>query len=61
MINLVLVKMDMLGYVQNVRVVRGMGCGLSDQDVVLFKFRLIGVWIKRREVVVGKGGLEARN
>ena len=39
------------GYVQDVRVVRGMGCG-SDHHVVLCKFRLVGAWIKGREVVV---------
>ena len=32
---------------------RGMGQGLSDHHVVLYKARLVGVWIKRREVVVG--------
>ena len=51
MIDLVLVKRDMLRYVQNVRVVRGMGRGLSDNHVVLCKFKLVGAWIKRREVV----------
>ena len=30
-----------------------MGRRLSDHHVVLFKVRLVGVWIKRREVVVG--------
>ena len=32
--------------------VRGMGRGLSDHYVVLCKVRLVGAWIKRREVVV---------
>ena len=50
MIDLVLVKRDMLRYVQDVRAVSGMGRGLSDHYVVLCKVRLIGVWIKRREV-----------
>ena len=36
-----------------VRVVRGVGCGLSNHHVVLCKVRLVGSWIKRREVVVG--------
>ena len=49
MIDLVLVKKDMLRYVQDVRVVRGMG----QDHVVLCKVRLVGTWIKRREVVVG--------
>ena len=30
-----------------------MGQGLSDHQVVLCKVRLVGAWIKRREVVVG--------
>ena len=53
MIDLVLMKRDMLRYVQDVRVVRGIGHGLSDRYVVLCKVRLVGAWIKRREVVVG--------
>ena len=53
MIDLVLVKRDMLCYVQDVRAVRGMGRDLSDHYVVLCKVRLVGAWIKRREVVVG--------
>ena len=52
MIDLVLVKKDKLYYVQDLRVVRGMGCGLSDHYVVLCKVRLVGAWIKRR----GGGG-----
>ena len=48
----VLVK-DMLCYVQDVKAVRGMGRGLSDHHIVLCKVRLVGEWIKRREVVVG--------
>ena len=53
MVDLVLVKMDMLPYVQDVRVVRGMGRGHSDHCVILGKVRFVGAWIKRREVVVG--------
>ena len=30
-----------------------MGRGLSDHHVVLFRARLVGTWIKRREVVNG--------
>ena len=52
MIDLVLVK-RILRYVQDVRVVRGMGRGLSDHYAVLCKVRLVGAWIKMREVVVG--------
>ena len=47
MIGLVLVKRDVLRYVQDLRVVRGMGGDLSDHDVVLLKFRLVGAWIRR--------------
>ena len=53
MIDLELVKKNMLCYVQDVRAVRGMGRSLSDRHVVLCKVRLVGPWIKRREVVVG--------
>ena len=49
MINLGLVKKDMLPYVQNVR---GMGRDHSDHHVVLCKVRLVRTWIKRREVKV---------
>ena len=48
MIDLVLVKRDMLCYVQDVRPVRGMGQVLSDHRLVLCKVRLVGAWIKRR-------------
>ena len=44
MIDLVLVKRDMLCYVQDVRAVREMGHSLSDHYVVLFKVRLVGAW-----------------
>ena len=53
MMDLVLVKRDMLHYVQDVRVVKGMGRGISDHYVVLCKVRLLGAWLKRRDVVVG--------
>ena len=53
MVDLVLVKRDMLRYVQDVRAVRWMGRGLSDHHIVLCKVRLEGAWIKRRKVLVG--------
>ena len=53
MIDLVLVKRDRLRYVQDVRAVRGLGCSLSENYVVLCKVRLVGVWIKWRDVGVG--------
>ena len=52
MINLVLVKKDMLQYVEDVRTVRGMEQGISDHHV-LCKVMLLGTWIRRREVVNG--------
>ena len=53
MIDLLLVKSDMLQYVQDVRAVREMGRDFSDHYVVLCKVRLVGAWIKRTEVVGG--------
>ena len=53
MIDLVLVKMDMMRCVKYMRAVRGMGRGLLDHYAVLRKVRLVGAWIKRREVVAG--------
>ena len=53
MIDLVLMKKEMLRYVKDVRTVRGMGLDLSDHHVVLCKIRLVGAWIKRIKVVVG--------
>ena len=53
MIDLILVNKEMLLYVQDMRVVRGMGEGLSDHHVVLFEVRLVRPWIKRREVADG--------
>ena len=47
MIDLVLVKNDMLHYVQDVRAVRGMGSGVSEQYVAIYKARLVGAWIRR--------------
>ena len=48
--DLVLMKKDFLYYVQDVRRMRQY---LSDHYVVLSKVRLVGRWIKRREVVDG--------
>ena len=47
MVDLVLMERDLLRYVQDVKVVRRMGQGLSDHHVVLCKVRLVGAWIKR--------------
>ena len=56
MVDLVLVKKDMLCYVQDVRAVRGMGQGLSEHHVLLCKVRLVGERWR-----LGLGGLEPRN
>ena len=45
--------LDMLRYVNDVKVVRGMARGLSDHHVVMYKVRLVGSWVKTRGVVVG--------
>ena len=47
-----LVKKDMLRFEWDVRAVRGMGRDISDHHV-LCKVRLVGPWIKRREIVDG--------
>ena len=48
----VLVKKDMLRYVQDTWAAREMGRRLSDHHVVRCKVRLVRAWIKKREVVV---------
>ena len=48
MIDFVLVKKNILHFVQDVRAVRGMGLGISNPHVVLCKIRFVGSWIKRR-------------
>ena len=53
MIDLALVTRDLLRNVQDVRAVRIIGRDLSNHHVVLCKVRLVGTWIKRREVVDG--------
>ena len=46
MIDLVLVKRNMLRYVEDVRAVRVIGQGFSDHHVVLPKIRLVVAWIR---------------
>ena len=53
MMDVLLVKKDMLRFVQDVKAVRGMGRVISDCHVVQCKVRLVGTWIKRTEVVDG--------
>ena len=38
---------------QDMRAVRGMECGLSGHHVLVCKVRLVGAWIKWREVAAG--------
>ena len=56
MIDFVLVKKEMLKYVMDVRVVRGLSMDISDHIVVLCKIKLVGVWLEKKEVrkVVGR-------
>ena len=49
-VDLVLVKKAMLLYVQDVKAVR-MERGLAYHHVVLCKVKLVGAWIKWKEVV----------
>jgi hypothetical protein len=48
LIDLVLVKKEMLKYVMDVRAVRGLGMGISDHHVVLCKIKLVGAWMERK-------------
>ena len=59
MIDLMLVKRDMLRYLKDVRAVRRMGC-FSDHHVVLCKVRLVRAWVKRGEVVDGARRIRSR-
>ena len=56
MIDFVLVKKEMLKYVMDVKVVRGLSMDISDHIVVLCKIKLVGVWLEKKEVrkVVGR-------
>ena len=51
MIDLVLIKEDMLHYMQDLRAMEGMERGLFYHYIVLCKVRLVSAWIKRREIV----------
>ena len=53
MIDLVFSKKNILRYVRDLGAVRGMGRGLSYYQVVLYKVKMEGRRIKRREVVNG--------
>ena len=63
-IGLVPVKKYILHFIQGGRTVRGIGQGLSDFHHILYKYKLMDAWIKRREVVNDAwllGGLEVGN
>ena len=47
MIELVLVKRDLLRYMLDVRAVQGKGRGLSDNHVILFEVRFVGLRVER--------------
>ena len=51
MIDLVLVKKDMVHYMQDVRTVRVMGGCFSDHHTALYKIRWKGEWIKGKDMV----------
>ena len=51
LIELVLVKKDMFRFAQDVKAGRRMGRGISNRHVVLCKVRLVGIWVKRRQLV----------
>ena len=53
MIDLVLMKKDMMCYVQDMRAMIGIGRCISNHHAGLCKVRLVRAWIKRRDVVVG--------
>ena len=55
MIDLLVVKKDLLRYVQDVWAVRGMGRELSDHHVVLCKARLVGEWVRGEGWSLGLG------
>ena len=61
MINLVLLKKEMLRFVQDVRSVREVERGILDHHVEMCKVRLVGIWIKRREVVDGAMRIKSEN
>ena len=52
-IDLVLMKKDILLFLQDVRAMGGMGRGISDHCAVMCKVRLVGTWIRWREVMDG--------
>ena len=49
LIDLVLVKKEMLKYVMDVKAVRGMGMGISDNYIVLCKIVFVGAWMEKKD------------
>lgn len=50
LIDLVLVKKEMMRDILDVKAIRGLNGGISDHMIVLCKLRLIGSWVKKRQV-----------
>ena len=48
LIDVVLVKKEMLKYVMDVKSVRGMGMGISDHYIVLCKIKFVGAWMEKK-------------
>jgi hypothetical protein len=59
MIDLVLVKKDMLKYVMDVKSVRGLRMGISDHYIVLCKIKFVGAWMGRKVRRVEKGRIRS--
>ena len=49
LIDMVLVKKEMLKFVMDVKAVRGLGMGISDHYIVLCKIVFVGAWMERKE------------
>ena len=61
MIDLVLLKRDMLRYVQYMWAVKEIGRGTLGNYVIMCKVRFLGAWTKRRKVVVGARRIKSEN
>ena len=61
MIDLMLVKKDLLRYVQDGRAMRIMGRGLSDHHAILCKVRLVWHGLRGKKFWMGLGGLKMKN
>ena len=59
LIDLVLVKKDMLRDIVDVKALRGLNGGVSDHMIVLCKLKLIGAWVKKRELDCNVGRIRS--